>query len=177
MLKIWRGRRMRFGHTHIHTYKTIDHWVNSHNSHIYWSSVGGVFISISALRNSLSGEQRWRSSLNPARSPDSEGEHDGFMQCVLNSRQPCIYICVNTYGLTSSSSSFDPFQLIPCRSFGEDVQVSDHLSHHSVFSNAMYLARWEFHHSFNQRLCIHDLKSVSSLRQFLNDYQKSCFFQ
>lgn len=41
---------------------------------------------------------------------------------------------VNSDHVTLSSRSVDPFQLIACRSFGEDVQVSGHLSLHSIFS-------------------------------------------
>lgn len=42
------------------------------------------------------------------------------MQYVAN------YTQKDAYDVTLSTRAFDPFQLIPCRSFEEDVKVSDH---------------------------------------------------
>lgn len=40
------------------------------------------------------------------------------------SKVPKMLVCLNKCILTLSFRSLDPFQLIPCRSFGEEVQVS-----------------------------------------------------
>lgn len=104
-----------------------------------------VSISISVQRNLLWGERKWKGNLDLWRWPDTESECYKLIEHSLSSFS-LTFMNVQLKKALSLVRSSDPFQLIPCRTFGEDVQVSG----------------WDFYQN-----CIHSF-SLQTLEQRRN---------